>query len=82
MLQLADRLLGAQKCDTAAGHNAFLDCGACGVQRVFDAILLLLDLDFGRAADADHRNAAGELGKPLLQLFFIVVGGGFLDLLP
>jgi hypothetical protein len=34
----------------------------------------------GRAADADHRNAAGELGQPLLQLLAVVVGGGLLDL--
>jgi hypothetical protein len=31
-------------------------------------------------ADADHRDAARELGQPLLQLLAVVVGGGFLDL--
>jgi hypothetical protein len=30
--------------------------------------------------DADHCNAACELGQPLLQLLTIVVGSGFLDL--
>ena len=50
------------------------------LHRVVDAILLLLDLDFGRAADADDRNAAGELGQTLLQLLLVVVGGGLLDL--
>ena len=42
--------------------------------------LLLLDFDLGRAADADHRDAAGELGQTLLQLLAVVVGGGLLDL--
>src|SRR5205814_4945349 len=42
----------------------------------------LLHLDFGGTADADYRNAAGELCEPLLQLLTIIVGGGFLDLLP
>src|SRR5947199_324461 len=55
-------------------------CSAGGVQRVLDAILLLLDLDFGRAANTDHRDAAGKLGEALLQLFAIVVRGGLLDL--
>src|SRR6202043_3929133 len=43
-------------------------------------ILALLDLALGGAADADHRDAAGELGKTFLQLLAVVVGGGLLDL--
>src|SRR5580693_8200604 len=50
------------------------------MHRVVDAILALLDLDLGGAADADHRNAARELGKTFLQLLAVVVGGGLLDL--
>ena len=34
------------------------------------------------AADPDHRNAAGQLGQPLLQLLPVVVGGRLLDLGP
>ena len=79
-LQLLDRLLGAQQRDAAAGNDAFLDRRAGGVEGVVDAVLLLLDLDLGRAADADHRNAAGELGQTLLQLLLVVVRGGLLDL--
>jgi hypothetical protein len=37
------------------------------VHRVVDAVLLLLDLDLSRTAAADHRNAARQLGLPLLQ---------------
>ena len=47
---------------------------------IVDAVLALLDLDLGRAADADDGDAGGELGQPLLQLLAIVVGGGLLDL--
>src|SRR6202035_3926391 len=34
----------------------------------------------GGAADTNHRDAAGEFGKALLQLLAVVVGGGLLDL--
>src|SRR5262249_16322275 len=71
---------GAQQRDAAARHDAFLDRGAGGVERVLDAVLLLLDLDLGRTADADHRDAARELGETLLQLLAVVVRGGLLDL--
>ncbi len=50
------------------------------MHRVVDAILLLLHLDFRRAADADDGDAAGQLGQPLLQLLAIVVRRGLLDL--
>ena len=76
-----DRLRGPQQRHAAARHDAFLDRGAGRVQRIVDAILLLLDLDLGRAADLDHGDAAGELGQPLLQLLLVVVRGGVLDLL-
>jgi hypothetical protein len=33
---------------------------------------LALHLCFGRGASADHGHAAGELGQPLLELFFLV----------
>jgi hypothetical protein len=39
-----------------------------------------LDLDLGRAADADHRDAARELRQTLLELLFVVVGGRLFDL--
>src|ERR1700732_3465760 len=50
------------------------------VEGVPGAILLLFRLDLGRAADANDRDAAGELGETLLQLLAVVVGGGLLDL--
>jgi hypothetical protein len=48
---------------------------------LFDPVLLLLHLDFGRSADADHGDIAGELREALLQLFPIVIRGRLLDLL-
>ena len=77
---LLERLAGAQQRNAAARQDAFLDRGAGRVHGVIDAILALLHLDLGRAADADHRDAARELGEPLLQLLAVVVGGGLLDL--
>src|SRR5262245_52504414 len=79
-LDALELLGGAEQGDAAARHDAFLDRGAGGVHRVINAILALLHLDLGRAADADHRDAAGELGQTLLQLLAVVVRGGFLDL--
>ncbi len=75
------RLGGIEKRRAAAGKDAFLDRRLGGVERVIDAVLLLLHFDFGRAADADHRNAAREFRQTLLQLLAVVVGGGLLDLL-
>ena len=72
-LRLSSALDGLQQRDAAAGDDAFFHRRAGGVQRVVDAVLLLLHFDFGRAADADHRNAAGQLGQTFLQLFLVVV---------
>src|SRR6266853_4633983 len=77
---LLQYLGGAQECDAAAWQDAFLDCGPGGVHRVVDAILALLHLDLGGPTDADHRNAAGELRQPLLQLLLVIVGRSLLDL--
>ena len=71
---------GTQQGDAAARHDAFFNGRTGRMHRVINAILALLDLDFGRAADADHRDAARELGQTLLQLLTVVVRGGFLDL--
>src|SRR5262249_44873305 len=71
---------GAQQRDAAARQDAFLDRGAGCMHRVINAILALLHLDLGRAADADDRDAPGELGETLLQLLAVVVRGGLLDL--
>src|SRR5205823_6487187 len=71
---------GTQQGDAAARHDAFFHGRTGRLHRVINAILALLDFDFSRAADADHRDAARELGQTLLQLLTVVVRGGFLDL--
>jgi hypothetical protein len=43
-------------------------------------VLALLQLDLGGRADLDDRDAAGQLGQPLLQLLAVVVGVALLDL--
>src|SRR5580658_4492576 len=78
--QLVDRGDGADKSYAASGNDAFLDCRTGGVQSVFHASLLLLQLGLSGRADLDDGNAANQLGEPLLELLLVVVGGGFLDL--
>ncbi len=79
-LEGVERLLRADERDAAAGDDAFFDRRAGGVQGVFDAGFLLLHLGFGRGADIDDGDAAGELGEALLELLAVVVAGGFFDL--
>src|SRR6266481_2064912 len=79
-LDALELLGGTEQGDAAARHDAFFNRRAGRVHRVINAILALLHFDFGRAADADHRDAARELGEALLQLLTVVVRGGFLDL--
>src|SRR3984893_454670 len=74
-------LLGStEQGDAAARYDAFLNRRTGRMHRVINAVLALLHLDLGRAADADHRDAARELGQTLLQFLTVVVRGGFLDL--
>src|SRR6476619_1486254 len=79
-LDALELLGGAQQGDAAARYDAFFNRRTGRMHRVVNAVLALLDFAFGRAADADHRDAAGELGQTLLQLLTVVVRGGFLDL--
>src|SRR5712691_27481 len=73
-------LARAQQRNAAARQDTFLDRRAGCMHGVIDAVLALLHLDLGRAADAEHCDPAGELGQSLLQLLPVVVGGRFLDL--
>src|SRR5262249_18448876 len=79
-LDLGDGLLRADQRDAATGDDAFFNRGTRGVQGIFDTCLLFLHLDFGRGTNLDQRNAAGQLGHALLQLFTVVVAGRFFDL--
>ena len=76
-----DRVLGVQQRDAAARDDALLERRAGRLQGVLDAVLLLLHLGLGGGADLDHRDAAGELRQPLLELLAVEVGVGVLDLL-
>src|ERR1700690_2510777 len=75
-----ERLGSTEQSDAAARHDAFFHSRAGRMHRVIHAILALLHLDLGRAADADPRDPAGELGQTLLEFFPIIVRRGFLDL--
>src|SRR3546814_9054771 len=52
------------------------------MEGIIDAVLTLLDLDFTCTADLDDRDAAGELGKTLLEPLLVIVAGRVLDLRP
>src|SRR5437764_8371229 len=80
--QLVERLDRIKQRNAATGDDTLFDRRTGRMHRIVDAVLALFDLDLGRTADPDHRNAAGELRQPFLQLFAVIVGGGFLDLLP
>src|SRR5579884_680207 len=71
---------GVHQRGATAGHDALLERGAGGRDRVLEPVLLLLELDLGGRADPDHAHAAGQLGQPLLQLLPVPVGVGGLDL--
>src|SRR6266545_742716 len=60
--------------------DALLDGRLRVAHGVLDAVLALLQLDLGGRADLDDRDAAGQLGQPLLQLLPVVVGVALLDL--
>src|SRR5215217_3886636 len=66
--------------DAAARHDALLEGRAGGLQRVLDAVLLLLHLRLGGRADLHDGHAAGELGEALLELLAVEVRVGVLDL--
>src|SRR4029079_14377048 len=76
----ADSVDSPQQRDTAARHDALLEGCTGGLQRVLDAMLLLLHLGLGGSADLDHRDAARQLRETLLELLPIEVGVGVLDL--
>jgi hypothetical protein len=77
---LLDGRSRVQERDAAAGHDALLEGRPGRLQGVLDPVLLLLQLGLGRRADLDHRDAAGQLRQPLLQLLTVEIGVGVLDL--
>src|SRR3954471_12698020 len=79
-LQAVEHLRRTNQRDAAAGDDPLFDRRLGRVHRVLDARLLLLHLGLGRRTDLDHRDAADQLGQPLLQLLAVVVRGGVLDL--
>src|SRR5712664_3249507 len=79
-LELLDSRDATEQRRAAAGDDTFLDSRAGGVHSVFDTRLLFLQFGLGSCADFDDGNATDQLGKALLELFLVVVGGGVFDL--
>src|SRR5205823_11169734 len=69
-----------QQGDASARHDALLERRAGRLQRILDAVLLLLHLRLGRSAHLDDRDATRELGQALLQLLAVEVRVGVFDL--
>src|SRR5215469_14216202 len=80
-LELLNGIEAADERRAAAGNDAFLNGCASGVHCVLDASFLFLQLGLGSRANLDDRNAADQLGKALLELLLVIVGGGVFDLL-
>src|SRR6185369_12312168 len=66
--------------DATARDDALFDRGLGVAHGIFDAVLALLELHLGGSSGLDDRNAAGQLGQPLLQLLAVVVRIRLLDL--
>src|SRR5690606_27685091 len=77
---LLDGVDGVDQRHAATGDDALFDGRAGGRERVFEAVLLLLELGLGGRADADDRHTAGELGEALLELLASVVAVGVVEL--
>src|SRR5437764_1150697 len=71
---------GLEQSHTAARHDALLEGRAGGLERVLDAVLLLLHLGLGGGANLHDRDTAGQLREALLELLAIEVRVGVLDL--
>src|SRR5436305_5475057 len=80
--QLVERLDRVEQRDAATGDDTLFDRRTGRMHRVVNAVLAIFHLNLGRTANPDYRNAAGKLCEALLQLLAVIVGGGFLDLLP
>ncbi|TLD33253.1 hypothetical protein PspLS_00817 [Pyricularia sp. CBS 133598] len=76
-LDVAQSLAGSlEQSGTTTGQDTLLDGGAGGVKGIDKAVLLLTDLDLGRATDLDDGNTTRELGQTLLELLLLVLRGG------
>src|SRR5207247_4770933 len=79
-LELLDGRDATEQGRAAAGDDTFLDSRAGGVHSVLDTGFLFLQFGFRGCADLDDGDAADQLGKALLELFLVIVAGGFFDL--
>src|SRR5699024_9359787 len=77
-----ERRGGLDQHGPAAGDDALFDRGLGRVHGVLDAELALGELGLGGCAHTDHRDTAGELGDPLLELLAVPVRVGGLGLAP
>ena len=81
-IEVGENLCRPDENGPAARDDAFFHSCASRRECIFDAGLLLLQLDLGGRANLDDRYAAGELGEPLLELLAVKVRGGLFHPVP
>ena len=64
-----------EETSTTTGEDTLLNGSAGSVQSIDDAVLLFTDLNFGGTANLDDSDTARELGKTLLELLLLILGG-------
>ncbi|KAK1245315.1 hypothetical protein MKX08_004944 [Trichoderma sp. CBMAI-0020] len=67
---------GLDQGSTTTREDALLNGSTGGVQSIDESVLLLADLNLGRATDLDDGNTARQLGQTLLELLLLVLRGG------
>jgi hypothetical protein len=69
------RAEASQQSQTSAGDNSLRHSRLGGADCIVERLLLGFHLGLGGGSDADHRDASGQPGGALLELFTVVVTG-------
>ena len=72
-VDLVENFPGMKQCNATTRNNTLCNRSAGCMQGVFVQRLPLFHLGFGRGANLQLGNTTSQLGKPLLQLFLVVI---------
>ena len=76
---VGQRVRRAEQRDAAARNDAFIQRRLRRRLRVFEEVFAFFQLRFGRRADVDASDAAGQFREAFLELFFVVRAGRRFD---
>src|SRR5579875_2452881 len=79
-MQVIQSLGRVQQGHATAGHHTLFNTGAGRGERILNAGLAILQLNFGTSTDLDQRYATGQFRQTLLQLLTVIVAGGLFNL--